>query len=327
MSSISNSRFILLIAGCSVVLSGCTVFESKVKSGLQVVTNDTKASLFLNEQYLDKTPYIDKNIKPGTYTLKIDPEDKSLAPLETSLTLNKGTLTVVTWNPGKTPETSGGVTYELQPHSDPKTAEVEFHTVPDTAIITFDNQEQTFSPLTISKVEPGNHEFEIKLPSYQTQKHTMNAVAGKKLVITIKLAKQVAGTASLTADRTKSASNSSETNKSASDSSKKTSSGSADLSPTSLSDKIAKNLAVPTATDSVTIGSRIKIQPTNYFQNEKEVLRIRENSDAASKEIGLVLAGNEYRYLKNHTNGFYQIQFGQKQTGWVSDKFAQITEP
>lgn len=314
-------KFLMIILISALTLSGCTLWDSKVKSGLQVVTDDTKASLFLNDQYLDKTPYINKNIKPGTYSLRIEPEDKSLAPLETTITLTDGTLTVVTWNAGKTPETSGGVTYELQPHTQKDKAEVEFHTVPDTAIVTFDNQEQTFTPLIIKDVEPGNHEFEVSLPSYQTQKHTMNAVAGKRLVISIKLAKQVAGQNLSGRDTTSQANDLKTTTSTTS------ATVSAELSPAALTTTISQNLAsTNTATDSVSTGPRVKITPTAYMQNQKEVLRVRDKADTSGKEIGFVEVGREYRYLKQHTNGYYQIEFGAKQTGWISDKFAQIIE-
>lgn len=309
----------------ALVLSGCSLLTPKQKAGLQVVTDSQRASLFLNEQYLDKTPFISKTIQPGTYTLKIEPDDKTLAPLETTITLTQGTLTVMTWNPGKTPETSGGVTYELQPHTAKDTAEIEFHTVPDTALIKFDNREQTFSPLIIADVEPGNHEFEVKLPSYQTQKHTMNAVAGKRLVITVKLAKEILGKTNDTSqDRTTQAT---ESGRVASQSgSIKPSSASAELTPSSLTEKIAQK-QVSTATDSVTMGSRVKIKPTGLLQDQKEVLRVRNTADTAGQVIGYVEVGREYRYQKTHMNGFYQIQFGNKQSGWVSDAYAEIVEP
>ena len=179
------------------LLSGCSlkeILDLKAKSGLQVVMEETKpASLFLNDEFLDKTPYIFKDLKPGIYKLKIVPKDKKLAEYETQVTLTVGTLTVVTWNPGKTPETSGGIIFELLPSqtADKTKAEIDFSTIPDNVIITFDNQPQTFSPLILKNVEPGNHELEVKLPSYQTQKLTLNAIAGKKLQVTIKLAKQL----------------------------------------------------------------------------------------------------------------------------------------
>ncbi len=316
-------RLLFILCLATLTLSGCTLWDSKVKAGLQVVTDDVKTSLFLNDQYLDKTPYINKSIKPGTYSLRMEPEDKTLATLETTITLTQGTLTVVTWNAGKTPETSGGVTYELQPHTQKDKAEVEFHTVPDTAIVTFDNHEQTFTPLVIKDVEPGNHEFEVTLPSYQTQKHTMNAVAGKRLVISIKLAKQVAGQAQGGRETTDEAAQAAK--KIASSSASGTIS--AELSPAALTSTISQNLAGSTATDSVTVGSRLKILPTDFFQNQKEVLRVRDKATTDGKEIGFVEVGREYRYLKQHSGDYYQIQFGNKQTGWISDKFAQITEP
>jgi uncharacterized protein YgiM (DUF1202 family) len=316
--------FLAIFFVSTFLLSGCSLLSSKQKAGLQVVTDSQKASLFLNDQYLDKTPFISKAIQPGTYTLKIEPDDKSLAPLETTIVLTQGTLTAMTWNPGKTPETSGGVTYELQPHTSKDRAEIEFHTVPDTALITFDNQEQTFSPLIIPDVEPGNHEFEVKLPSYQTQKHTMNAVAGKRLVITVKLAKEIIGKIDTTSrDQVLPATSSTTT---ATQGAQRTATTSAELTPASLTEKISLN-QTNTATDSVSTGSRVKIKPTGLFQDQKEVVRVRNNANTSGQVIGFLEVGQEYRYLQNHQNNFYQIEFGNKQAGWVSDAYADLIGP
>lgn len=315
----------LIVLSSSFLFAGCSFFSPKQKAGLQVVTDSQRASLFLNDQYLDKTPFISKSIQPGTYTLKIEPDDKSLAPLETTITLTQGALTVMTWNPGKTPETSGGVTYELQPHTSKDTAEIEFHTVPDTALITFDNREQTFSPLVVSDVEPGNHEFEVKLPSYQTQKHTMNAVAGKRLVITVKLAKEIIGKIDNTSrDQAQLSTHSAAL---ATQSSKLSASSlSAELTPALLTEKINLD-KTSTASDSVTTGSRVKIKPTGLFQDQKEVVRVRSTANTNGSIIGYLEVGQHYRYLKTQQNGFYQVQFGNKQVGWISETYAEIVEP
>jgi hypothetical protein len=96
--------WLLLVLVCTFFFSACNPFQGKSKAGLQVITGDIQSSLFLDGQYLEKTPYIGKDIKPGQYTLRIEPDDPTLLPYETTITLRSGLLSVVTWRPGTRPE-------------------------------------------------------------------------------------------------------------------------------------------------------------------------------------------------------------------------------
>lgn len=316
----------LVVLGSGLLLSGCSLqdFQNlKAKSGLQVVTEVTQsASLFLNGEYLDKTPYINKNIKPGTYSLKIQPIDKDLATYETQIKLNQGALTVVTWNPGKTPESSGGVIYELQdlPSGDKAKAEIIFTTIPDTAILTFDSQPQTFSPLTLSNIEPGNHEFEVKLPSYQTQKHTLNAVAGKRLNVTVKLAKEALPGATTPEPSPTSAPATS----SAIPTNPKSLATSSAITQASLSAKINPTGSNQASGSGTLTGPRILIKSTGYLQNDKEVLRVRAEANPQAGTVGWADVGKEYKYLGKRTDGWYQIELQANQIGWVSEQYSQL---
>jgi hypothetical protein len=316
-----------LVVVCSgLLLSGCSLQDLqslKAKSGLQVVTEVTQsASLFLNGEYLDKTPYINKNIKPGTYSLKIQPTDKSLASYETQITLTQGALTVVTWNPGKTPESSGGVIYELAdlPSGDKTKAEIVLTTIPDTAILTFDSQPQTFSPATLSGIEPGNHEFEVKLPSYQTQKHTLNAVAGKRLNVTVKLAKEpLPGSVSAEPSPTPVTATSS-----AIPTNPKSLASSSAITQASLAAKLKPTDSNQASGSSTLTGPRVLIKSTGYLQNQKEVLRVRAEANPQAGTVGWADVGKEYKYLGKHTDGWYQIELQANQIGWVSEQYSQL---
>src|SRR3990167_1732841 len=105
---------ILILIIVVMIARGINPLELKLKAGLLVTTDDIPASLFLNDQYLDKSPYQDKKIQPSTYTLRIVPDDASFVSYELPVTLHKGIITVVTWKPGPTAETTGGVIYEME---------------------------------------------------------------------------------------------------------------------------------------------------------------------------------------------------------------------
>lgn len=278
-----------------------------MKSGLQVITNDIPVSLFLNEQYLDKSPYINKEIKPGKYSLKIVPEDTQFASYETNIALNKGLLTVVTWKPGQTPETSGGVIYELEPLSNKKQTEISFITIPDNTIITFDHQEPEFAPLIIDSVEPGHHEFEITLPSYETQKHTINVVEGHRLIVSAKLAKS---------------GETSESPQNAQPSPSKEATPGSQVIPEVTIATLAASEEAKLNTEPID-GDTVQILSTGYYQDGVEVLKIRDASSSAGKEIGFAQVKKKYKYLNDTQNGWYKIEFDGKE-GWVSGSYAQL---
>lgn len=301
---------LVFLAG--VLLSGCTGLERKNVGGLQVITENSSASLFLDGQYLDKSPYINKSIKPGQYTLRIEPEDKNLTPHETQVAIRRSLLTVVTWKPGPTAETSGGVVYEMEPIQS-RHGELVFITIPDNALVKVDQQEQQFSPVTIKDLEPGLHQYEIFLTAYETQQHSINILAGHRVTVTAKLARLPEVDQETTRSTiTPPASNS--TALAAASGAAATQSAS-----TSQSASAAANLAgrIPKP--------RVTITATNYFQDEVEVLRVRDKASNAGQEVGLAEVGAVYPYAGETSQGWYKINFNGKQ-GWVSTQFSQLEE-
>lgn len=305
----------VMVMGASVIFTGCTITLpslGKNNSGLQVITNDATASLFLDGQYLDKTPYISKQIKPGSYTLKIQPDAPNLVVYETTVTLRRGLLTVVTWKPGERAETSGGVVYEMEPLKGTNKAELSFVTIPDNAIIKLDEREQQFSPLVITELEPGLHNYEVALPSYETQKHTINALPGHRIIITLKLAKS-SGEADSIGTPTTPATPSPNPSTSPT-----VPAGSPDSTPVST----FSGRTTPTTTVS---GPKVTIGKTNFFNNGQEVLRVRDSASNGGKELGFAPVDSQYVYLGETQSGWYKISFNG-QIGWVSTQFSRLSQ-
>jgi hypothetical protein len=293
-------RLLLVLLLSGVVLSGCTnPLDRKNVGGLQVISQDTPSSLFLDGQYLDKTPFINKTIKPGTYTLRIEPDNKTLVSHEAIITIRKGLLTVITWKPGTRAETSGGVMYEMEPITTRNT-ELSFVTIPDSAIITIDEGQQQFAPLVVSDLEPGHHQFEVSLPSYESQKHTINVVKGHRITISVTLARlEETETDSLAPSAL-------------------------DATPTASSSSGATD-ATPTARrrTGTTTGPTVTITSTKFFSGGEEVLRIRSTPSASGKELGFAKVGSSYPYLGEQQSGWYKIDF-DGQTGWASGQYAKL---
>ncbi len=306
----------------SLFLAACNPLESKAKAALQVETGEVPASLFLDDQYLEKTPFINKEIKPGTYTLKIQPDDTKLASYETEIDLRKGLLTVVTWLPGARPELSGGVIYELEKINDQKNAELTLVSIPDSAILKVADREKEFAPVTIFPITPGEKEFEVSLPSYDSQKHTVNLLAGYRTTITIKLAKT-----SLTGSATSGTSSDTSPTKSATPSAQiaATTSGRVANSPQPTAKPSASPTSRATTGTAAVPPPKVTIKATNFFQDGEEVLRVRKAANASGETLGFAPVGSEYPYLGETVGGWRKIEF-ETETGWVSGQYVTLTE-
>jgi len=301
------------------LLSACNPLESKAKAGLQVETGSLPATLFLDDQYLEKTPFINKEIKPGKYTLKIQPEDSTLSTYETEINLRKGLLTVVTWVPGPRPETSGGVIYEMEKTPENKTSELTIITIPDAGIVKVGDRDKEFAPLTLNPIDSGEKEYEVSLPSYDTQQHAVNLLPGYRTTITVKLAKS-AYNPSVVASPSGSPTSLTEQVVSA--------------SPSQTPNVTTKPLVSPIVTPAPSplsaaitprvIGTKVTIKATNFFQNNQEVLRVRRTA-GAGETLGYAPVGGEYQYTGQTQAGWYQITF-ESQLGWVSAQYATLTQ-
>lgn len=310
---------LIIVACASLSLAACIPRGITAKAGLQVITNDTPSSLFLDGQYLDKTPLISKDLKPGTYTLKIQPDDNNLAAYETTVTLHKGLLTVVTWKPGPRPELSGGVIYEMEKLPNKKATQLALISIPDGAIVSLDNQAKEFAPIVLDNISPGQHEFTVSLPSYETQQHTLNMVEGHKINVTVKLARATTAEAS--------------PNPAASVSASPTATASAALAATSSANKASASAtpkasaspkASPKASPTATItGPRARIKTTNFYQDDQEVLRVRSTPSSSGSTLGFAPVGSEYPYLEESKDGWHKITFEGK-PGWVSSQFTEL---
>ena len=305
--------FKLIIVFFAVVFfSGCNPLNKNSKSGLQVITDGAESAVFLDEQYIEKAPFINREIKPGEYILKIQPDDPSLVTHETKISLRPGLLTVVTWKLAERPELSGGVIYEMEPIKSKSKSEVSFITIPDGAIVAMQGKEKEFSPVIITDINPGHNEFEVSLPSYESQKHTINAVTGYRMLVNVKLAKIGTGEIQNTVNKP----NDNVEEEKVVDEPKVVE----QASNSAATQSGQTNLDI---TETTTTGKQILIKPTNFFQDGKEVLRVRDKAGSGGAELGFATVGLKYDYLGNTQDNWFNISFNGK-SGWVSGTFSQI---
>jgi len=295
--------FLFFAVFTSIFLAGCNPLEFKQQAGLQVITNEIPASLFLDDQYLDKTPFINKKIKHGNYNLRIQPDDKSLVPYDIPVVLRMGMITVVDWNPSSSLETTGGVVFEMDKSKNGQTT-LEFESIPNNAIITVDEGTKQFSPLTMD-VSEGNHTFEVSLPSYQTQQRAVNVIKNHSIKLTIILGKELTP---IVPPQEIIPNIPAETN------------------PEATETGIATDSAKPN-TSSLLGNSDAKVQilSTGFFVEGQEVLRVRNSPSSAGTEIGFAKVGQSYPY-REQSGEWFAIDF-DGQIGWIANQYSQKISP
>jgi len=195
---------VAIITLVSVVASGCGIEQKRSSSGLQITSVEATAAAYLNGSYLNKTPLIEKNLRPGTYTVRLVADDSSLTPFESQVDLNAGTLASVTWKPGLRPEYSSSVIYQLEPletaaawwmfwknaGESAQTGELKIVTTPDNAIINLtDQHDRQFAPFVYTSLPAGEINYSVFLPSYETHQHTLTIKPGFRTTAIITLAK------------------------------------------------------------------------------------------------------------------------------------------
>lgn len=287
----------------------------KLKSaGLQVEYNgsDQYASVFLNNQYLEKAPLSEKNIQSGDYILKIVPDDQDLAEFSIPITLTEGALTVVTYNPGPDTKQSSATIYEVEAQNDLKElGSISFETYPENALLSFDQAPTQYTPITIEALLPQEYSYSVSLPSYEIQEHKIQVLAGHQIKVTIKLAKLLTDKQlNIQADSNVNTENNTE-------------------SATASTELAGDSWGVEDI-DQIN-GKKVLIKKTNFFIDNQEVLRVREKPSLDARELGFAKSDYYYPYIENLGDGseidqsgnWLKIRF-ENQEGWINVNFAEL---
>jgi len=321
-------RFWLLFLSIIVLSAAIFIYFNPPNSinfaGLQVeyLGPDQFAGVFLNKQYLEKAPLSDRNIKSGDYILKIVPDDRSLAEFTTPITLTKGTLTVVSYNPGPTSKESSATIYEIEAVEDPKEFGVlSFETYPEHALLSFEEEAAQYTPITLKDLSPQEYKYRVSLPSYETQEHTLQVLAGHLIKASIKLAKLSENPQSKEQIQTGAELDLMAT-------------GSGLIATKSAQKDDGRDESWGVAEGELIIGNKVKIKKTTFFVDNQEVLRVRAEANKSSKELGFAKSDFYYPFAGNlednldsspstQINDWLKIKF-EGQEGWVSAEFAEL---
>lgn len=291
-------KFIIVLTS-SLLLGGCTAKDLFVKppAGLEITTMPS-STVFINDQNKGETPFNDKNMKPGNYTIKLVPTTgATLPPYETKLALISKASTIITRNFAESEMDASGYTLQLQEDSSGGTF-LSVISEPDTVNVTVDDKPTGFTPLSKVPITPGSHSLLVTSPGYLEQSLSVNAVKGYNLIVNFKLGGQ---TITLTAPTPA------------------TSAATAIL-PSSF----PVSTSLP-ATGSAKVGSVAKPYVL-VGETGTGWLRIRKEASGTSEELGKADTGEKLKYLGESTElGWFKIEF-EGGAGWVSGKYVTLVK-
>lgn len=279
---------LLITAGLFLFVKVLDSFKTPGKGALQIITN-VKAKVFLNGSEIGIAPLCkcteNETLAAGTYDLRIEPKDTSLAAFSTKITINGGVLTAVerTFLPGAFASASI-LTLEKITSKKP---ELIITTLPDKAIITIDSEAKGITPFQIGDLSISEHELKISKEGFQEKTLQIKMIANHRLIVEAYLGTQ-----------------------------------GADEQPLQKPDEnivIEKKEAEAEKLETITeVGKTVTILNTpNGF------LRVRSGAGTSFSEVTRVNSGETFK-LVSQNSGWIEIKLENNTTGWISGEFAEI---
>jgi len=155
------------------------------KAGIRIESN-IPAKVFINDLEVGNAPYQDDSLKPGDYQLSLKPDiatDSAASLWQGYAKLNEGTLTIVIRDIGKSKEESSGEVISLENGSG-----VTITSSPSGAEVTVDGKNMGVTPLTITDLEEGEHQFILARENFLKRSIRSKVIRDLNLVLSVDLA-------------------------------------------------------------------------------------------------------------------------------------------
>lgn len=266
------------------------------KAGVLKIHSTPAASVFMDNKHVGRTPY-DAEVPQGEYTIKLIPESAidDVAVWQGKIRVAANLLTYINRDLAPTELASAGEVLWLEKITS-NNAEMTIATVPDSAMILLDEQEQGVAPLTMTNISAGDHSLTVTSPGFLSRTLKIRATAGYKLNAAIQLALSPLDAPVRSEE----------------------SSSSASPSGQLLPDSGIESENSGTEEEPPRPYARITDTPTGF-------LRVREKPTTTAAEIGRVEPGDAYSILTTE-EGWYEIQMDDEETGWISSQYAQYVD-
>lgn len=293
--------FLIILIGLVLVVAGVIRFLANrgPKEGELRVDSQPAAAIFLDNRNIGRTPYKDK-VESGEYTLKLVPESATaqLATWEGRVTVGQNLLTYVNANLSES-ELATAVDVVWLEKITSKASELSVTTSPDGATVLVDDATRGVTPLSISDITAGDHNLSITSSGFLSRAIKIKTTPGYRLIANLKLALSSGG--QLSSQASVSATPTPELSETPGASPTKAATSSASIQPDP-----PKPFVV------------INDTPTGF-------LRVRMEPSTSASEAARVNPGEKYTYF-NTENGWYEIKYDGKNSGWVSGQYVDKVE-
>jgi hypothetical protein len=275
----------------SVFLSGCAMISPKdQQAGLQISTEPVAASVFINDQYVNKTPYRDENLQPGTYRVRLEPLESGYVPYELNVKVNPGTFSGVFWTFAESIELSSGMRLELEPLSDRRSSELSVVSIPDNVIFSLDGAPGQLTPISLDSLEPKEYSYQSSAASYIPIRSTVSITKGYRTQVWLKLGRDPQHFIDIQQEAER-------------------------FSAATISAVLDPSETATASAESTTQQVRILATPTGW-------LRVRASASATAVELARVTVGKEYAAV-SEKDGWFEIEYESGKTGWVSGQYVE----
>jgi len=189
-------KILLIVAIVGLIIGIALLVRShllgKQKTGGLQVTSEPKATIFLEGKHLGQTPFSNKELKAGEFTLRLIPESEMLTPWEQKIKLSPGILTVVNREFAESEEFSSGEILTLESLANKNLVSLAVISNPDGALVKVDGVTRGLTPISLEDVTEGDHLISLSLPGFLQKEVRAKTALGRKLIVNVKLAKEKA---------------------------------------------------------------------------------------------------------------------------------------
>ena len=177
---------VLLVLGAVFLLVKLT----PAKKAAIKIDASPEATVFINGKEVGKTPYEEQKTKPGDIDLRLVPDGVGLSAWERRLTVVSSTQVIIQKEFNAELEKESSRILYLEKSGAKGKAGLVLASLPDGASVSIDGQMRGFAPLNLEDVGGGEHKITLTLPGYRGEEIIAKTVAGFRLVVEAKLARQ-----------------------------------------------------------------------------------------------------------------------------------------
>lgn len=291
-----------LVSLAAILLAACNLPFGSRNAGIQVGANP-QSVVFIDGKNMGQTPVYVETLKPGDVTVRIEPNDKSLAPWEGKVSLNEGTLTVIDRQLAADVTKSHGYSLTFEKLTNKTSSEISVITFPDNVALSIDGAPVGFTPYKGDSQTVGTHTLLLTSPGYEDQTIKAKINQGYRLVVNVQLASQA-------------------------------------ITPTpELTPLVATPSATPSLTPKAGVTPKVDITPLPKQASSSAVtkpyveilstptgwLKVRAEANASSAEVAKVNPGDRFPYL-DINGSWYEITYIDGKQGWVSAQYTKLVK-